>query len=90
VTQLPLFPEMPDPPYTEALRDIDAIARGFQTDRGVQLIAEFQSCHNLQTTSAVFIRAAAHVGRDRSVRGFNRREPGALLEPPPCTLPPLL
>ena len=75
---------------TKFQKDIDAIAQGFQTDRGVQLIAEFQSCRNLQTTSEVFIRAAGHVGRDRSLRGLNRREPGALLEPPPSTLPPLL
>jgi len=90
VDQLPLFPELPVLPYVEALRDIDGIAQGFQNDRGVQLIAEFQSCKELQIASAVFIKASDRVGADKHYHGFVTHGPVALIEPPPGTLPPLI
>jgi hypothetical protein len=90
VDQLPLFPELPVLPYAEALRDVDEIARGFQNDRGVQLIAEFQSCKPLQHVSEIFIKAASHVVADRFPRLFVEGAQVRLIEPPPGTLPPLL
>ena len=81
---------MPVLPYIEALRDIDEIAQGFQSDRGVQLIAEFQSCKELQIASAAFIKASDRVGADKHYHGFVTHGPVALIEPPPGTLPPLI
>ena len=88
--QLPLFPELPVLPYVEALRDIDEIAQGFQNDRGVQLIVEFQGCKQLQAACAAFIKAAGHAGTERYYRGFATRGEVALIEPPPGSLPPLI
>ena len=81
---------MPVLPYIEALRDIDEIAQGFQNDRGVQLIAEFQSCKTLQRASEIFIKASDSVGADKHYHGFVTHGPVALIEPPPGTLPPLI
>jgi len=87
---LPLFAELPDPPYAEALRDIDEIAQGFQNDHGTQLIAEFQLCKPLQRASEIFVRAASHVAADKFPRLFVEGQLIRLIEPPPGTLPPLL